>query len=177
MGCAAQQSSVWTGTKIGCDRGACGRVRFWWTELPTPSCMTLALDIASVGGSPAGGRGGGRRDQTAGHHHHRGTGQKAGPAPAGNRRLSTTHCTVMWLLHAGHGDELRRLDRAAAHRRITPSLDEQKVREAIAGNLCRLRAATARHRPPPSLSPKPQFQTLAALRLPAKPTRRSGRNK
>src|SRR5207237_8862104 len=33
-----------TGTKIGCDRGACGACTVMLGDQPVPSCMTLALD-------------------------------------------------------------------------------------------------------------------------------------
>src|SRR5439155_7142014 len=33
-----------TGTKIGCDRGACGACTVMLGDKPAPSCMTLALD-------------------------------------------------------------------------------------------------------------------------------------
>ncbi|MFO0575438.1 MAG: (2Fe-2S)-binding protein [Polyangia bacterium] len=42
-----------TGTKIGCDRGACGACTVWIDGQPTGACMTLALDVGGTGG-PAG---------------------------------------------------------------------------------------------------------------------------
>ena len=35
-----------TGTKIGCDRGACSACTVWLDGIPVASCMVLAIDIA-----------------------------------------------------------------------------------------------------------------------------------
>lgn len=34
-----------TGTKIGCDRGACAACTVWLDRVPVLACMTLALDV------------------------------------------------------------------------------------------------------------------------------------
>jgi aerobic-type carbon monoxide dehydrogenase small subunit (CoxS/CutS family) len=34
-----------TGTKIGCDRGACSACTVWLDRVPTASCMMLAIDV------------------------------------------------------------------------------------------------------------------------------------
>jgi xanthine dehydrogenase YagT iron-sulfur-binding subunit len=36
-----------TGTKIGCDRGACSACTVWLDRVPVASCMVLAIDIAN----------------------------------------------------------------------------------------------------------------------------------
>lgn len=36
-----------TGTKIGCDRGACSACTVWLNNVPVASCMLLAVDVGS----------------------------------------------------------------------------------------------------------------------------------
>ena len=36
-----------TGTKIGCDRGACSACTVWLDALPVASCMILAIDVGT----------------------------------------------------------------------------------------------------------------------------------
>lgn len=36
-----------TGTKIGCDRGACSACTVWLDRTPVNSCMTLAIDVGN----------------------------------------------------------------------------------------------------------------------------------
>lgn len=36
-----------TGTKIGCNRGACSACTVWLDGVPTLACMTLAIDVGS----------------------------------------------------------------------------------------------------------------------------------
>jgi aerobic-type carbon monoxide dehydrogenase small subunit (CoxS/CutS family) len=36
-----------TGTKVGCDRGACSACTIWLDRVPVASCMLLALDVGS----------------------------------------------------------------------------------------------------------------------------------
>jgi len=36
-----------TGTKIGCDRGACSACTVWLNGAPVASCMTLAIDVGA----------------------------------------------------------------------------------------------------------------------------------
>jgi xanthine dehydrogenase YagT iron-sulfur-binding subunit len=36
-----------TGTKIGCDRGACSACTVWLDSVPVASCMVLAIDVGS----------------------------------------------------------------------------------------------------------------------------------
>ncbi|HUL94119.1 MAG TPA: (2Fe-2S)-binding protein [Burkholderiales bacterium] len=50
-----------TGTKIGCDRGACSACTVWLDREPVLSCMTLALDVGerevvTIEGLAGGGR-------------------------------------------------------------------------------------------------------------------------
>ncbi len=36
-----------TGTKVGCDRGSCSACTVWIDDLPTLSCMTLAVEVGN----------------------------------------------------------------------------------------------------------------------------------
>jgi xanthine dehydrogenase YagT iron-sulfur-binding subunit len=42
-----------TGTKVGCDRGACSACTVWVDGVPVCACMTFALDVASRPGTAA----------------------------------------------------------------------------------------------------------------------------
>ena len=102
-----------TGTKIGCDRGACARlhgVARWCARL---SCMMLAIDV----GEPRSSRS--KASRAA----------RAAPGAVGVHRA---RCGAMRLLHAGPGDELRG---ARRERNPDPSVDD--VKAAISGHLCR----------------------------------------
>lgn len=105
-----------TGTKLVCDRGACGACIVWVDGTPRNSCMTLAHDVA------------GRRVTTV-----EGLAQGAELTPlqqafVRHDALQCGFCTAGMLMSCTA--LLRRRDPARP-------LEAEQVREAIAGNLCR----------------------------------------
>jgi xanthine dehydrogenase YagT iron-sulfur-binding subunit len=118
-----------TGTKVGCDRGACGACTVWVDGIPTPACMTLALDVAGTagkGGRPA-------RPVT--------TIEGLSPSPAKLHPVQEAFvacdamqcgfCTPGMVMSCAALYERKRAQGQLA------SLSEGEIREAIAGNLCR----------------------------------------
>lgn len=118
-----------TGTKIGCDRGACGACTVWVDAQPTPACMTLVLDVAGSGGK------GGRppRPVTT----IEGLASAAGKlhpvqqAFLAHDAMQCGFCTPGMVMSCAALYERRRAQGKLG------SLDEAAVREAISGNLCR----------------------------------------
>ena len=102
-----------TGTKIGCDRGACGACTVMLGELPVPSCMTFALEavgkpVTTIEGLSQGGQ--------------------LTPLQAAfvaHDALQCGFCTpgIVMSCHA------------LLKKNAQPS--EQEVRQAVSGNLCR----------------------------------------
>jgi aerobic-type carbon monoxide dehydrogenase small subunit (CoxS/CutS family) len=138
-----------TGTKIGCDRGACGACTVWVDGVPTPACMTLALEVAGSGGR------GGRPPRavttieglaTAGGKLH-----PVQQAFLAHDAMQCGFCTPGMVMSCAALYEQKRAQGKLA------GLDEAAVREAISGNLCRCGTyphvvsamLTAKNGPPP----------------------------
>ena len=83
-----------TGTKIGCDRGACSACTVWLDGEVVASCMTLRA----------------RRARPADHDHRGTRARRAASSGAAGLRRARRH--AVRLLHARHGDELRGAGRA-----------------------------------------------------------------
>lgn len=119
-----------TGTKIGCDRGACGACTVWLDGAPTGACLTMAMDVAGTGG-PTGWKP--RAVTTI-------EGLQKGPAlhPLQQAFLAADalqcgFCTPGMVMSCAALIEQKKKQGPAA----LSALGEPEVREAIAGNLCR----------------------------------------
>lgn len=117
-----------TGTKIGCDRGACGACTVWVDGVPTPACMTLALDVAGTAGK------GGRIARPVTTIEGLSAGGALHPvqeAFVGHDALQCGFCTPGMVMSCAALYERKRTQGTL------PALAEGEVRDAIAGNLCR----------------------------------------
>jgi aerobic-type carbon monoxide dehydrogenase small subunit (CoxS/CutS family) len=136
-----------TGTKIGCDRGACGACTVWIEGTPTPACMTLSLDVAGLGTK--------RPPRAVVTIEGLAEGQKLHPVQQAfieKDALQCGFCTPGMVMSCAALYERHRKGGDLS------AIDEQAVREAVSGNLCRcgsyphVIAATlmAAHGPAPS---------------------------
>ena len=110
---ALRENLALTGTKIGCDRGACGACTVLVDGTPAPSCMTFALDVV------------GQKITTI---EGLADGPKLAPVQAAfvaHDALQCGFCTPGMVMSC----------HALLQRNPRPSLDE--VKQAVSGNLCR----------------------------------------
>jgi aerobic-type carbon monoxide dehydrogenase small subunit (CoxS/CutS family) len=134
-----------TGTKVVCDRGACGACMVMVDEVPRNSCMLLALDVAGASVTTVAGLG------------------EAGQLSAlqlafvEHDALQCGFCTSGMLISSS----------ALLRRSAGKALAREQVEDAIAGNLCR--CGTYPHVVDAVLSvangkpgPKPSFELLRA---------------
>ena len=129
-----------TGTKIACDRGACSACTVWLDGVTVCSCMIA-----------------GRRGRRAPGHDDRGPGARRRPAPRAGG-LHRARRDAVRLLHAGHGDELRRA--AGAARRIRPQTRSRPRSAAISAAAAPIRMSSRRRWPrPPGARPDPPEPT------------------
>jgi xanthine dehydrogenase YagT iron-sulfur-binding subunit len=111
--CALREHLGLTGTKLACDRGACGACTVWLDGKPVTSCMMLAVDAR------------GREITTI-----EGLGEPARMHPVqasfvAEDALQCGFCTPGMVMSV------------AAALRQNPSASETEIRRAVAGNICR----------------------------------------
>ena len=110
---ALRETLSLTGTKIGCDRGACGACTVLVDGTPAPSCMTFALDVV------------GQKITTI---EGLAEGERLAPVQAAfiaHDALQCGFCTPGMVMSC----------HALLQKNPSPSLDE--VKQAVSGNLCR----------------------------------------
>lgn len=115
-----------TGTKIGCDRGACGACTVWVERRPVPSCMVLCLDVAGLPG------GGAPRAVTTIEGLGQGQDKKLHPVQQAfldQDALQCGFCTPGMIMSCA-----ALLEQGAQG---GAPLTEERIQDALAGNLCR----------------------------------------